>query len=111
MADSKAADLRASAIQKLRSLEASLARSAELHRSGEQGQGHSHVAPPSQHEAYNEALRELQRAGEAIPDASIRPAITIRTRVSQGAPLQDWVSGSALHADIKRILAQVDPRP
>lgn len=109
MADAKAADLRASAIKKLRSLEASLARSAGLHRSGEQG--HSHVAPPSQHEAYNEALRELQRAGETIPDASIRPPITIRTRAAQGAPLQDWVSGSALHADIKRVLAQVDPRP
>ena len=109
MADSKAADLKDSAIKKLRSLEASLARSEGLHHSGQQG--HSHVVPPSQYEAYNEALRELQRAGEAIPDALIRPAITIRTRATQGAPLQDWVSGSALRADIRRVLAQVDPRP
>src|SRR6476659_2336952 len=108
MADSKVADLRASSIKKLRSLEANLARSASLLHSGEQCQ--SNVVPPSQHEAYNEALRDLQRAGEAIPDASIRPAITIRTRAVPGAPLQDWVSGSALHADIKRVLAQVDPR-
>jgi hypothetical protein len=109
MDDAKAAHLKDSAIKKLRSLEASLTRSAGRHGSGEPG--HSHMVSPSQHEAYNEALRELQRAGEAIPDAAIRPAITIHTRATQGAPLQDWVSGSALHADIKRVLAKVDHRP
>jgi hypothetical protein len=109
MDSATAAHLKDNAIKKLRVLEASLARSARLHSSDKQG--HSHIVSPSHYEAYNEALRELQRAGEAIPDASIRPAITIHMRATQGAPLQDWVNGSALHADIKRVLAKVDHRP
>ena len=69
------------------------------------------MTTPSQRESFNESLRDLQRAGEDIPDWWIQPPDTIKYRAVKSEPEESWISGSALLADIKRALAIVDPQP
>jgi hypothetical protein len=101
------AALRASAIAKLRRIEADLDRSEEIHHYRERLA--SHMVSPSQREWANEALRDLQRAGEDIPDSLIRPPRPRKMRVPKNSPPALLIDGSALRLNIKRILDQVDP--
>jgi hypothetical protein len=109
LTDERRAELNARAIERLRRQAAEFERSEEIHRYGEKGQ--VQMTSPQQREWFNEALRDLQRAGENIPDSMIRRPITRKWRAVKSAPLEDWIDGSALLSDIKRALALVDPRP
>jgi hypothetical protein len=66
--------------------------------------------PPFQRERFNEALRNHRRVGEDIPDALIRPPQPIPLRPAKTAPIEGWIDGSMLRADIKRKLERVDPQ-
>lgn len=107
--DETAAELKARAIASLRSMEASLDSSEQRHRYTERGQ--SHVGPPSWHESYNDALRLLQRAGEDVQDWEIRPPHLMTVKLGNKGKPAEWIDASGLRADIKRILARVDPQP
>ena len=109
LTDEERAALKADAIRSLRDQEAELERRHAGHMYKERGQ--VMIAAPSERESYNDALLKLQRAGEDIPDWMIRPPHTIKWRPMKAAPLEDWIDGSAVLADIKRMLAQVDPQP
>lgn len=106
LTDDERTELKAGALKRLRDLEASLDRSEEIHQYEERGL--SHMVPPSEYEAFNRYLRDLQRAGENIPDWAIRPPHTIKWRAAKSAPLEDWANGSMLRAEIKRVLKTID---
>jgi hypothetical protein len=108
LTDQERVDLRASAIRRIRDIEADLDKSEEIRRYKERG--HSHMVAPAQRAWFNEALRDLQRAGENIPDSLIRRPSKIKWKAVKGAPVEDWINGSDLRADIKRMLAEVAPK-
>jgi hypothetical protein len=107
LSDSERTALKDRAIARLRSQAAELERRHEGHRYKERGE--SMMTGPEERDSFNEALRHLQRAGEDIPSSIIRPPRPIKWRPVKTAPIEDWIDGSALLADIKRVLAQVDP--
>ena len=107
-ADGRAAR-KARAIETQRDLQADLERLDELHRYRENGQ--CMMISPSLHAWYLMALRDLQCAGEDIPDAMVRPPDTITWRPVKGVPLRDWIDGSVLLDDIACVMALVDPLP
>jgi hypothetical protein len=102
------AALKARAIERLRGQAAGFEQSEKNHRYREQGL--SQMTSPQQHEWFNESLRDLQRAGEDIPDWMIKPPTLVKYSPTKRVPRQDWINGSYLHADIKRVLAKVDPQ-
>jgi hypothetical protein len=63
--------------------------------------GEQLLRPPIHHELFADAVRDLRRAGADVSDWYLRPP-----RLDQGQ-----IDASALLADIKRALAEVDPRP
>jgi hypothetical protein len=103
------AALKARAIERLRRQAAEFERSEEIHRYREKGQ--VQMTSPQQRESLNEALLDLRRAGETIPDYLIQRPYTVKWRAVKTAPKEDWIDGSAVLADIKRALAIVDPAP
>jgi hypothetical protein len=108
LTDEERAELKEKAVKALRTMEADLDRSEEIHHYTERGQ--AQMIPPARYEWFNEALRDLQRAGEAIPDWRIRPVHTIKWRPVKRAPLEDWADGSSLRTQVKQVLATVDPQ-
>ncbi len=106
--DSDKAELRAKGLATLRNIERDLDRSEELHRYQERGE--DHAGSPILHEQYNDALRQLQQAGEPIREEEIRPAVTRRARASKHAPLEDTINLSLLRSKVKQMLARIDPQ-
>lgn len=105
--DEVRAELRTKALESLRTLKKELDRSEEIH--GYEAKGVAHMGIPLWHEIYNDALRDLQRAGEDIRDSEIRPPVMHRFRASKRAPVEDWINASALRHSIKRVLERVAP--
>jgi hypothetical protein len=103
------AALKDRAIKRLRDMKAELERTDQIHRFRERGMTWHDL--PSRHESMNQALRDLQRAGENIPDWMIRPPVTHKWRASTRAPLQDWIDGWGLLSDVNRALEIVDLSP
>jgi len=103
------ADLKARAIARLQSQAAELERRHQGHQYKERGE--RFMTGPEARESFNDALRDLQRAGEDIPDWMIRPPHAIKWRPIKTAPLEDWIDGSGLLSDNKRVLVMVDPKP
>ena len=103
------AALKARTIERLRQQAAEFERSEEIHHYREKGQ--VQMTFPAQREWLNEALLDLRRAGESIPDYLIQRPHTIKYRPTRTAPKEDWIDGSAVLSDIKRALAIVDPAP
>jgi hypothetical protein len=108
LTDQERVQLRAHAIKRIRDLKADLDESEGLYHYEQRGA--SHMVPPFQRERFNEALRNLRRVGEDIPDALIRPPQPIPLRPAKTAPIEGWIDGSMLRADIKRMLERVDPQ-
>lgn len=108
LTDEERARIKARAIASLRRLEAELDGSEDIHRYQEMGQ--VQMGTPVLQETYNDALRDLQLAGEDIPDWMIRPAHTIPYRAHKRAPLEGWINASGLLSDIKHLLKRVNPQ-
>ena len=109
LTDEERAALKARAIERLRSQAAELERRHQGH--GYKERGESFMTIPEERISFNEDLRDLQRAGEDIPDWMIRPPRTIPMRAAKTAPVEDVIDGTGLLAEIKRVLAEVDPKP
>jgi hypothetical protein len=103
------AALKARAIASLRQQEADLEKSHAIHRYQERGL--NMLTSPKQLDWYNRDVRDLQRAGESVPNVYLRAPHIIRQKPNPKGPMMDWIDGSNLLADIKNVLALVDPRP
>ena len=107
--DEERARLKSKVISRLRLTYAELRRSHDLHKYEERGQ--VMMTFPNQRNSFNEDLRALQRAGEDIRDWEIKPPHTVKYRPVKSAPLEDWIDGTSLMYDIKRVLDRIDPQP
>lgn len=109
LTDEQRAELKARAIERLRTQEAQLERSEQLHRYEERGE--NMLKPPHMLDSYNRDVRDLQRAGAPVPDWYIRePHLIDWKQGKRGKPMK-MIDASALLSDIKRVLEIVDPQP
>ena len=99
LTDEERVERKADAIKRLRSQVADLERSLALHRDQLEQRGHQLLRPPIHHELFADAVRDLRRAGVDVSDWYLRPP-----HLDKGQ-----IDASALLADIKRVLAKVDP--
>jgi hypothetical protein len=78
---------------------------------GYRKRGESMLASQMHLDSYNRDVDDLQRAGKAIPNSYIRTPHLISRRPEPKGPVMDWIDGTNLLADIKQVLAIVDPTP
>jgi hypothetical protein len=108
LTDEQRAALKARAIERLRRQEASLERSHQINPYRERGE--IMLTPPSALDSYNQDVRDLRRAGEAVPGWYIREPYLIDWRQGKHGKPMKMIDGSGLLSDIKRVLEIVDPQ-